>query len=336
MAYLVIAIGGLMALAGGYLVNYGYAIVQVERGWSSVIAGAVFLTGGLLAIGLGLLLRAILDVRRSLLASLVPAGITPAGLVAADAFGSGMPTMPSFGEPVARSPLETSPSFAPLSVEARATGLAAPPESDMGNAPLFGPAHVGLAGDAALAATASDAPPHVEAADGTVHDTGHDTTPETVHDSAPPDVSHPDTLADGRAPEPAVTGGPAMDTAVMDDWLDQAFSDLDREPAFVDAPRPGTGAPELERVAMPAATPLAVEQVPLPPDPPSFPQGVDPAPVPNALAKTPEPYNSPVIGRYESDETSYVMYADGSIEAQSSAGIYRFASMAELKAFIEG
>ena len=43
-----------------------------------------------------------------------------------------------------------------------------------------------------------------------------------------------------------------------------------------------------------------------------------------------------MIGRYESEGTSYVMYADGSIEAQSAAGIYRFASMAELKSFIEG
>lgn len=45
---------------------------------------------------------------------------------------------------------------------------------------------------------------------------------------------------------------------------------------------------------------------------------------------------SPVIGRYESEGTSYVMYADGSIDAQSNAGVYRFASMAELKRFIEG
>ena len=45
---------------------------------------------------------------------------------------------------------------------------------------------------------------------------------------------------------------------------------------------------------------------------------------------------SPVIGRYDAEGTSYVMYADGSIEAQSEAGVYRFASMAELKAFIEG
>jgi hypothetical protein len=47
------------------------------------------------------------------------------------------------------------------------------------------------------------------------------------------------------------------------------------------------------------------------------------------------PSTSAVIGRYEADGTSYVMYADGSIEAQSEAGIYRFNSMSELKEFIE-
>ena len=43
-----------------------------------------------------------------------------------------------------------------------------------------------------------------------------------------------------------------------------------------------------------------------------------------------------MIGRYDSDGTSYVMYSDGSIEAQSETGVFRFNSMAELKAFIEG
>jgi hypothetical protein len=53
---------------------------------------------------------------------------------------------------------------------------------------------------------------------------------------------------------------------------------------------------------------------------------VDPPPV------VPEPT---VIGRYEAEETAYLMFSDGSIEAQSEKGIFRFASMADLKAFIE-
>jgi hypothetical protein len=42
-----------------------------------------------------------------------------------------------------------------------------------------------------------------------------------------------------------------------------------------------------------------------------------------------------IVGRYESDGTSYVMYADGSIEARSERGVFHFQSMAELKAFME-
>jgi hypothetical protein len=42
-----------------------------------------------------------------------------------------------------------------------------------------------------------------------------------------------------------------------------------------------------------------------------------------------------IVGRYESEGTSYVMYADGSIEARSERGVFHFRSMAELKAFME-
>jgi len=49
-------------------------------------------------------------------------------------------------------------------------------------------------------------------------------------------------------------------------------------------------------------------------------------------AMVPEPS---VIGRYEAEGTAYLMFSDGSIEAQSEAGIFHFASMADLKSFIE-
>jgi hypothetical protein len=47
------------------------------------------------------------------------------------------------------------------------------------------------------------------------------------------------------------------------------------------------------------------------------------------------PQKAAMIGRYEAEGTAYLMFADGSIEAQSEAGIFHFASMAELKTFIE-
>ncbi|MGH6863762.1 MAG: hypothetical protein ACRECN_05745, partial [Methylocella sp.] len=42
-----------------------------------------------------------------------------------------------------------------------------------------------------------------------------------------------------------------------------------------------------------------------------------------------------IVGRYESEGTSYVMYADGSIEARTQHAVLHFNSMDELKAFME-
>jgi hypothetical protein len=79
------------------------------------------------------------------------------------------------------------------------------------------------------------------------------------------------------------------------------------------------------------------------------PASVDPAPpyvseaLPAADPREPSPPAVPaageaalaIVGRYESEGTSYVMYADGSIEARSERGVFHFQSMAELKAFMD-
>jgi hypothetical protein len=41
------------------------------------------------------------------------------------------------------------------------------------------------------------------------------------------------------------------------------------------------------------------------------------------------------IGRYTAGDVSYIMYADGSISAETQTGTFRFASLMELKTFIE-
>ena len=42
-----------------------------------------------------------------------------------------------------------------------------------------------------------------------------------------------------------------------------------------------------------------------------------------------------VVGRYESGGASYVLFSDGTIEVETEAGTHRFASMEELKAYID-
>jgi hypothetical protein len=63
-----------------------------------------------------------------------------------------------------------------------------------------------------------------------------------------------------------------------------------------------------------------------------------PAPLPERRAEAPKRRGEDklaVIGRYESEGTSYVMFADGSIDAHSESGAFHFSTMAELKAFMD-
>ncbi|MGO4704554.1 hypothetical protein AB4072_02100 [Microvirga sp. 2MCAF38] len=61
----------------------------------------------------------------------------------------------------------------------------------------------------------------------------------------------------------------------------------------------------------------------------------EPAPETVPEEEEPEPVSSAtVIGTYNSGDNTYVMFSDGSIEAKTPQGNYRFGSLDELKAFI--
>jgi len=84
------------------------------------------------------------------------------------------------------------------------------------------------------------------------------------------------------------------------------------------------------------------------PDAPAKPE-IHPEPQPEApallrpsldAAPDPEPEAKPetrtVVGRYASGGNTYVMFEDGSIEAETPQGRFTFASLDELKAFVDG
>jgi hypothetical protein len=62
----------------------------------------------------------------------------------------------------------------------------------------------------------------------------------------------------------------------------------------------------------------------------------DAGPAPDDEAGAPEGEGGEpvVIGTYASGSNNYVMFSDGSIEADTPAGVFRFASLEELKEFI--
>jgi hypothetical protein len=73
------------------------------------------------------------------------------------------------------------------------------------------------------------------------------------------------------------------------------------------------------------------------PEPPAEPEpepAMEPAPEPEAASEDEEPRSATIIGTYNSGDNKYVMFSDGSIEAQTPGGVFRFKSLDELKEFI--
>lgn len=286
MAFIVLGVGAVMVLAGAGEIYYGSGFLEIERGWSTFIAGTVLLTGGLLTMALGLAMRSLGEVKGALL-QLGGGGLAPLALRAA----------PDIAIPAREPPVALRPADPALVIAAGGPALqiephfgAAIPPTDVEETPPL------------RLRDEPEAAPHV------APPVAGEARPATVRQHEPA-LSVP-----AAAPEPdagigthAAHGGP-----------DDHYADYTEMPAEVATPEHEAAPPASEPMPAPAAAP--------------------PPTVPSAAARPAPPTPAPasaVIGRYEADGTSYVMYADGSIEAQSEAGIYRFASMAELKSFIE-
>ncbi len=63
MSYLVFALGLLLAICGAASISFGYGIIDVERGWASVIGGAAALSGGIVTIALAMILHSLSGLR---------------------------------------------------------------------------------------------------------------------------------------------------------------------------------------------------------------------------------------------------------------------------------
>ena len=91
-----------------------------------------------------------------------------------------------------------------------------------------------------------------------------------------------------------------------------------------DAPAPrDASTAEDDLFAGPKAVPGAKEE------PPALRSSLDAAPGSASATRT-------VVGRYASGGNTYVMFEDGSIEAETPQGRFTFASLDELKAFVDG
>lgn len=349
MAYVLVAVGALMSVLGLYGIVTGARIVQVEAGWTSVIAGSMLFVGGVLTIALGFVLRALVQLKAGLHVQPAAPVVEPSGMPlaapSAPDFGDEPPTMqepsiagPSTGEDPAAP--EVSPKIHPLR-KAKAPAKEGPTTAD-DLAPAVVVPHTLRPAEPPPSEPAEQAPAvtPADALSSEWHPTPDDPEPanldaiEAAHPADDYKLETPSPPAhDLPAPPPGTLPALAQSAAEPDevDWLDRAFADIDEE------------LPVRKRAHEPVAAPHAAKSNPVSVES----RDTEPAPVepetahtaakepPSPAAAEPPAPTSAVIGRYEADGTSYVMYADGSIEAHSEAGSYRFASMTELKAFIE-
>jgi hypothetical protein len=122
-----------------------------------------------------------------------------------------------------------------------------------------------------------------------------------------------------HAPEDSQAVRPDAIPRTGDDWFDRALSGRDEiyAPATPNAGEAASSGRNSEELGQPRpeAHPPAAEEL---------------------AASSAPAAESPVIGQYTSGNTTYIMFADGSIEAETPSGILHFASLADLKVYVEG
>lgn len=342
-----LVLGVALALLGARWMWTGWDIVQAERGWAAVISGSVMLSGGLIVAMLAWtvmrLTGAPVVARKSSPAFEEPprpvrkasigapavtaaAGVAAAAVATEATFGRGKTPDDDIAAP-ADEASETPPPLQPpapptvgellrMSEDraAREThdkrfegpdALVAPVEEVEEVQKVEEVEEVDKkAGGPALAEPEKPAPSPAKEKAEIIEKTKVDEAVEEVALPEPPpepELSKPEPEvapppAPPVVPEPPPPPAPSMDEPVYDDWLERTAREFDRE---------------LGRDAAPKGEP--------PPDLPSEPPKPEPA----------------VVGRYSSGDTNYLMFADGSIEAQTPEGVMRFASLTELKRFVE-
>jgi hypothetical protein len=307
----------LAMMAGGvYAMIEGYAIVVLEQGWAMLIGGSAITAGGAVLLGLSFAVLRLGQIRRELVemrdrlgraepAFPEPPRIDPVAAVSSGGTGVALKTTPDPLPPV------TNPVEAPLGPPAIGDELL-PPVRPPATPPFRG-------GDDAASVDMAGLPAFLKP-DATK---GGPTEPTGGRSGIPKGgVAEP---AGGRLTPPAVTVSPAPSLASpppspsvpgpLQGSAGPTKAEEDAPFAFTDPVVPDT----------PASEPLAVPTSPGPvssdvaePTPPAAPDGQEAA----------------VIGTYNSGGNRYVMFSDGSIDAETPDGVFRFQSLDELKAFI--
>ena len=306
---MIIALFALAAamIVGGLLAAFlGWDIVLIERGWTMVIAGSIFAGSGAVLLGIAAAVSRLSKMHEEL------------SRLHAD-LNEGEPTAAPAASDFSRAALAGAGG---LLGGAAAASAAPEPEADQPPLPLF--AEAGPPGrepgDPGQEAVRADEAPGEPAVTPAVYP-GPSREPEEA-----PEVRVPDFLIANRHSDTtyAEPGEPEIDETLYapDTPVIRPAEAAPEETGPEALPEEDDAEPTRAEVAEPVeetvAEPAVEEKAPEP-----------------AAAETEESRSAAtIIGTYNSGDNRYVMYSDGSIEAETPQGVFRFNSLDELKEFI--
>lgn len=382
-----LVVGFGLAGAGLWWMWSGWDIVQVERGWASVIAGAVMLSGGLVVVSVAWAVMRLSAPQRATLAAdatprAAPQPEAPSGLVAAGAgaavVGAAVAaSRPSFAEekPEPSERIDEPLDLEPLDLEPLEQEASEPDRPERDEDGVAEP-------DVTTAEPEAVEPPPVEPRSRISID-------EIMRRSVPEREAEPRSetrkgslfprfgrerprIGESSPPAPAVDEQPDADKGVEENFaFDTPPSVAPLGPIFPKprifethaAPEAEAEAESPEAEAAASATVVQAEEIERDDDLAASAAGESPEPVEpakgdwfdeaekslersndeplasdhanEAIDREVERKEPAVTGRYSSGDTNYTMYDDGSIEAQTPDGTMRFASLLELRRFVE-
>lgn len=318
-------LGVMVTLAGAAMLAFGIPINEFGLGNTLIVAGTAALVGGLILIGVSEAVRQLRRIAESLLAG--PVGQTPRGNNLFEPVSSGAAPaapripFPSKPEPRRRAPART---FAPEprldivpSLDAGEDQLDRPPPAYVRSAPQ--PRSVAERDEAPLSPQAE---PRFAAARGEKDeleegllatafsrlDAELRKAPPAAETTKQDDVFEPETTNQHDMFEPLPPPEPGKDS--------------DTEPA------PSPPQAEAAEYQQPTEEPRQEEQ-------PEEPRQDEQPEEPRQDEQPEQPYAVSILKSGVVDGMAYTLYSDGSIEAEMPEGTLRFASITELRAYLE-
>jgi len=300
-----------MIVGGSLLAYFGWDIVLVERGWTMVIAGSVLAASGALLLGIAAAVSRLARIERRLMQ--LQDGFPETGLSEAHASSIAAPALGAAAGAVAAGQMVSD------DIEPKGSDEAQPTLPLFEDEPRDEPEETKV--------TAAEWP----AEEGVMADTSivpfpPRTSPVAVHsrEEDEPEMKVPDFLLVDRREdldeEPRVVE-PVLDLPEREDEQYRGEQELLDERDH-----------RLEPLDEAAPTDDPTRQ----PEPLAADEGGASEREERALEETEprEGQGATIIGTYNSGDNTYVMFSDGSIEAQTPSGVFRFRSLDELKEFI--